>query len=112
MSLAHETTGKSGRIEKEVGLRSTSSIKVTRKAPLKSMETIKVADEERVSVSAKATKPAVASCKVAEEDDFQEPPQLQIDLNQRQRRGEASREQGRRDGCRQDHERGDSRLRR
>ena len=55
---------------------------MTRKAPLKSKETIEAADEERVSASAEATKPAVASSEVADEDDLQEPPQLQIDLNQ------------------------------
>lgn len=58
------------------------SIKVTRKVPSKSKETIDAADDERVSASAEATKPAVVSSVAAEEaDDFSESSRLEIDLN-------------------------------
>ena len=60
-----------------------SSIKITRKAPPKSKETIDAADEERVSASVEATKPAVASVEAAvEEASDLEEPRLQIDLGE------------------------------
>ena len=57
--------------ESNHGLKSTSSIKVTMKAPPKSKPTFDDADEERVS----------ASMKAAEVDDLPPSPKLQVDLN-------------------------------
>jgi hypothetical protein len=78
VSQAHETTGKSGQIEKRFGPSSTSSIRVTRKAPSKS--TIDEVDDKRVSASMEAIKPAAASSEAAEVNDLPPSPRLEVDL--------------------------------
>ena len=90
-SRVNETTEKGGRVEKRVAPRVTLSIKITRKASPKSKETIDAADEERVSASVEATKPAVASIEAAgEEESAEAANRTRLDAH-RQRRGRTKR---------------------